>query len=300
MAPARRMLRAVIGVYDSGFGGLTVLRALRARLPEHDFVYLGDSGRAPYGGRDADTILDFSEQCVERLFEEGCALVVVACHTVSCVALRHLQQRYVPSADSARRILGVTIPAAEEAVGASAGHIAVLGTARTIASRTFEAEIAKLGAHTVTARAAPLLAPIVEEGWQDTEIARLAIARYVAGLETADTLLLACTHYPLLERAFREVVPSHVRVLDPGPAVARALESWLARHPGFVTPGSGSIRALCTGEPETFKKHGERMLGAPLPTVQHVALIDGRLAHRDRVEIATGQVVRPSTPPSPT
>jgi len=268
----------VIGVYDSGFGGLTVLRALRARLPEHDFVYLGDSGRAPYGGRDADTILDFSEQCAERLFEEGCALVVVACHTVSCVALRHLQQRYAPSKDSPRRILGVTIPAAEAAVSASAGHIAVLGTARTIASHTLEAELAKLGPHRVTTRAAPLLAPIVEEGWEDTEIARLAIARYVEGLEEADTLLLACTHYPLLERTFREVVPPHVHVLDPSPAVAIALEDWLVRHPGFVAPGAGHLRVLCTGEPATFQRHGERMLGAPLPAVQHVALVDGRLA----------------------
>ena len=113
----------MIGVYDSGYGGLTVLRALRAALPRQDFVYLGDSGRAPYGGRDAHTILDFAEQCVERLFEEGCALVVVACHTVSCVGLRHLQQRYAPTPDSPHRILGVTIPAAQAAVASSAGHI---------------------------------------------------------------------------------------------------------------------------------------------------------------------------------
>lgn len=282
----------MIGVYDSGFGGLTVLRALRERLPRHDFVYLGDSGRAPYGGRDADTILDFSEQCVERLFEEGCALVVVACHTVSCVALRHLQQRYAPRKDSPRRILGVTIPAAEEAVRLSRGHIAILGTARTIASRTFEAEIAKLGPHRVTARAAPLLAPIVEEGWESTEIARLAVEKYVAGLESADTLLLACTHYPLLLDAFRAVVPKSVNVLDPGPAVAAALEGWLARHPGFEAPGTGALRVLCTGEPHAFRTHGERMLGAPLPAVQHVALVNGRLAHRERVEITPGQIVR--------
>src|SRR5512138_577737 len=117
----------MIGVYDSGFGGLTVLRALMTALPTHDFVYLGDSGRAPYGGRDTDTLLDFAEQCTERLFDEGCALVVVACHTVSCVALRHLQRRYAPDPRSARRVLGVTIPAAEAAVARSAGHIGVLG-----------------------------------------------------------------------------------------------------------------------------------------------------------------------------
>src|SRR6476620_3473836 len=129
----------MIGVYDSGYGGLTVLRALRAALPTHDFCYLGDSGRAPYGGRDTGTLLDFAEQCAERLFEEGCPLIVVACHTISCVALRHLQRKYVGSVDRAsRRILGVTIPAAQAAVAASStragahGHIAVLGTFRTI------------------------------------------------------------------------------------------------------------------------------------------------------------------------
>src|SRR6188472_4426728 len=100
----------MIGVYDSGFGGLSVLRELHARLPERDFLYLGDSGRAPYGGRDADTLLDFAEQCIERLFEEDCRLVVVACHTISCVALRHLQRRYA-GPGSRRRVLGVTIPA---------------------------------------------------------------------------------------------------------------------------------------------------------------------------------------------
>src|SRR3954469_7942543 len=134
----------MIGVYDSGFGGLTVLRRLRQTLPERDFLYLGDTGRAPYGGRDTSTLLDFAEQCVERLFEEGCGVVVVACNTVSCVALRHLQRRYA-GPGSARRVLGVTIPAAEIATATSAGHIGVLGTTRTVASGTFETEIRKLG-----------------------------------------------------------------------------------------------------------------------------------------------------------
>lgn len=281
----------MIGVYDSGYGGLTVLRELRRALPGHDFVYLGDSGRAPYGGRDTDTVLDFAEQCVERLFEEGCRLVVVACHTVSCVALRHLQRRYVSDVSASRRILGVTIPAAEAAVAASAGHIGVLGTARTVASGTFATEIAKLGPHRVTQVAAPLLAPLVEEGWEDTDIARAAVARYVAGLDV-DTIVLGCTHYPLLLPAFQAVVGTGVRVLDPSPAVASRLVDWLARHPGFVEPGAGTVRVLCTGDPAAFRAHGERFFGAPLPSVGHVAEEAGRLAHRDRVHVPLGQVVR--------
>lgn len=287
----------MIGVYDSGYGGLTVLRALRAALPRQDFVYLGDSGRAPYGGRDAHTILDFAEQCVERLFEEGCALVVVACHTVSCVGLRHLQHRYAPTPHSPRRILGVTIPAAQAAVAQSAGHIGVLGTARTVASGTFVTEIGKLGPQRVTQRAASLLAPIVEEGWEDSDIARLAVARYLADLRDVDTLVLGCTHYPLLMSAIRAAAPATMTVLDPAPAVAARLVEWIGRHPGFAREGRGDLRVLCTGDPAPFFRHGARFLGEPLAEVLHVAEEGGRLAHRARAEIEAGQIVRAVTEP---
>lgn len=288
----------MIGVYDSGYGGLGVLRHLRRALPRHDFVYLGDSGRAPYGGRDVNTILDFAEQAVERLFEEGCRVVVVACNTVSCVALRHLQWRYCPEAGN-RRILGVTIPGAELAVRSSTRHIGVLATARTVASGTYSIEIGKLGPQPVTERAAPLLAAIVEEGWEDTDIAREAVRRYVADLPDIDALLLGCTHYPFLEAAFRAALPTGVQILDPAPYLAERLVAWLARHPGFDDPterseGSpaGELRILCTGDPVAFARHGSRFLGEPLPPVQHVAEVDGRLAHRDPSQAPIGQVVR--------
>jgi len=282
----------MIGIYDSGFGGLTVLAEVRRRLPQHDFVYLGDSGRAPYGGRDINTILDFAEQCIERLFEEGCKLVVVACHTVSCSALRHLQRKYAPEPNGPRRILGVTIPTAEAAVAISRGHIGIIGTARTVQSGTFVTEIAKLSSHRVAAVAAPLLAPIVEEAWESTGIAREAVARYVGAFGDIDTLVLACTHYPLLRAAFDVAVPAHVQVLDPSSSIAQSLVNWLERHPGFVRAGTGELRALCTGHPEMFRQHGRRFLGEDLPLVQHVAEERGRLAHRAEVVISRGQVVR--------
>lgn len=283
----------MIGVFDSGFGGLSVLRHLRRALPERDFCYLGDSGRAPYGGRDLHTLLDFSEQAVERLFEEGCRVVVVACHTVSCIALRHLQQRYA-SADSDRRVLGVTIPGAELAVQRSRGHIAVVATARTVASGTWSAEIAKLAPHRVTALATPLLAPIVEEGWEDTDIARLAVARYLAELpEGVDTVVLGCTHYPLLQPVFEAAVGPRIQVVDPAPYVAERLIDWLERHPGLDDAGTGKLRVLCTGDPVAFARHGARFLGEPLPPVQHVAEEHGRLAHRDPGLAHRGQFVRP-------
>lgn len=279
----------MIGVYDSGFGGLTVLRQIRRALPERELLYLGDSGRAPYGGRDPETLLDFAEQCVERLFEEGCRLVVVACNTISCVALRHLQRRYA-GPRSTRRVLGVTIPAAEAAVAASAGHIGVLGTARTVASHTFVEEIAKLGPHRVTQRAAPLLAALVEEGWEGTDIARQAVARYLEGLEHVDTLLLGCTHYPLLLPAFEAV--SGARVLDPAPYAAERLKDWLVRHPEFDEAGPGGLRVLCTGNPEAFARHGRRFFGEELPFPGHVAEEGGRLRHRDSLSVVVGQVMR--------
>ena len=280
-----------VGVYDSGFGGLTVLRQLRRVLPDLDYVYLGDSGRAPYGGRDVDTVLDFSEQCVERLFGEGCRVVVVACHTVSCVALRHLQQRY---GSDERRVLGVTIPAAEAAVGLTRGHIGFVGTARTVASHTFCTEVRKLDpAVRVSEVAAPLLAPIVEEAWEETEIAKLAVQRYVAKFSDIDTLVLGCTHYPLLERAFLREVPPGVTVLNPAPQVAERFRTWCERHPGFAPAGAGRLRVLSTGDATRFAAHGTRFLGEPLPPVEHVAERAGRLALCAEGGEPIGQVVRP-------
>jgi len=285
----------VIGVYDSGFGGLGVLRHLRRALPQRDFVYLGDSGRAPYGGRDANTVLDFAEQALERLFEEGCRLVVVACNTVSCVALRHLQQRYC-SPQSDRRILGVAIPGAEVAVASSQGHIGIIATERTVASGTYVDEIAKLGPHRVTQLATPLLAPIVEQGWEKSEVARLAVKRYLGELGEIDTLLLGCTHYSMLAEAIRTALPAAMAIVDPAPFVAERLGDWLERHPRFDQEGcraTGELRVLCSGAPELFARRGARFLGEPLPAVEHVAEHDGRLAHRDPRDGPVGQVVRP-------
>lgn len=278
-----------IGVYDSGFGGLTVLRELRRALPDHDFTYLGDSGRAPYGGRDVHSILDMAEQCVERLFAEGCRVVIVACHTVSSVALRHLQRRY--SGDNVR-VLGVTIPAAESAVEVTRGRIGFLGTERTVASGTFTTEVRKLSASiTVVEGSAPLLAPLVEEGWEETDVARTAVARYVRALGEVDTLVLGCTHYPLLRPAFEAALPPSVALLDPAPYVAGRLAEWLQRHPGFSDPAGGRLRALSTGAPDRFAQLGERFLGEPLPQVGSLVERNGRLDLGLR-EVSSGQVVR--------
>jgi glutamate racemase len=279
-----------VGVFDSGFGGLSVLRHLRRRLPDLDYIYLGDSGRAPYGGRDLNTVLDFAEQCVERLFAEGCRAIVVACHTVSCVALRHLQQRY---AGPSRRVLGVTIPAAECAVAQTKGRIGFLGTSRTVASHTFRTEVHKLAPDVhVSEVAAPLLAPIVEEGIEEGEIARLAVERYLSLVGEMDTLVLGCTHYPLLRKAFESAIPGGVSILDPAPYVAGRFADWLERHPGFATENRGTLRILSSGETARFAANAPRFLGEPPPAIEHIAERAGRLTFSPEDAEPAGQLVR--------
>jgi glutamate racemase len=286
-------LEPVIGVYDSGYGGLTVLRALLATMPDRQFVFLGDNGRAPYGDREVGTLLDFAEQSVERLFEEGCSVIVVACHTVSCVALRHLQKKYN---DEHRRVLGVTIPAAELAIASGKKKIGWFGTSRTVSSRTPATEILKLDrSATIQLVAAPLLAAIVEEALEGTEIARLAVEHYLTKLSEVDVIVLGCTHYPLLADHFRRLSAAGVEVLDPSPFVAQCLQRWLERHPDFDRLAAGEesrLRILSTGDPQAMAQHGARFLGQTLPRVEHIAEVGGRLAHRETPARVEGQVVR--------
>jgi len=279
-----------IGVFDSGYGGLSVLRELRRELPAINTVYFGDSGRAPYGGRDLETVLDFSEQCVELLFAQGCRVVIVACHTVSCVALRHLQQRY---GGTERRVLGVTIPAAENAVAVTRGHIGFLGTTRSVASHTFCTEVHKLSPETrVTEMPAPLLAPIVEEGWERSDIARLAVEKYLAQLPGVDTLVLGCTHYPLLREVFEKCAPPGVRVLDPAPFVASRFADWLTRHPEFQNLGTGQMRILSSGNAADFSENSARFLGEQPPLIEHVAEHGGQLDFQPESGEPLGQFMR--------
>jgi len=236
-------------------------------------------------------VLDFAEQCVERLFEEGCRLVVVACHSVSCTALRHLQRKYAPEPKGRLRILGVTIPTAQAAVRISAGHIGIIGTARTVQSGTFATEIAKLSSHRVTAVAAPLLAPIVEEGWEGSDIARMAVERYVSNFDAIDTW---CSHARTIrcscerfERRSPAPCTSSTRALTSRGACSIGLSATL----GSSTQGM-AVCACYAPATRGVSGHARRFMGAGIPEVQHVAEEFGRLAHRDAVRVVVGQVVR--------
>jgi glutamate racemase len=276
------MLLPVIGVFDSGFGGLTVLGALLRSLPEYDYLYLGDSARAPYGTRSPDAVLEFTREAVEFLFDEGCPLVILACNTASARALRTLQQRHLPARRPDRRILGVVRPSAEALAGlpagtvalpgttppaATEGTVAVLGTPGTIASDSYGIELGKLAPRLrLVQQACPLLVPLVEAGELAGAGTEYFLHKYLDPLlrmpDPPTRVLLGCTHYPLLVPAIRRVVPPELELLAQGEIVAERLGTWLERHPEMrARLGRGGRRRYATtDDPAWFAARGSAIL----------------------------------------
>jgi len=227
----------MIGVFDSGFGGLTVLKSIVQELPEYDYLYLGDNARVPYGGRSERIVYEFTKQAVDYLFRQGCPLIIIACNTASAKALRRIQQEYLPKTYPERRVLGVVRPSVEEVVERTTNDkVGLLATERVVSSGAFIREINKLKPSIeIFQQACPLLVPIVEAGEQNWEGTDLIVERYLRELfdqdEGIDTLLLACTHYPILYSTFEKHVPSNVIMLEQGPIVAKKLKDYLLRHP---------------------------------------------------------------------
>ena len=250
-----------IGVFDSGYGGLTILSAIRKLLPEYDYVYLGDNARSPYGTRSFDVINDFTLQAVRYLFSEGCPLVILACNTASAKALREIQQKYLPtSEDPSRRVLGVIRPTAE-VVGnvTETKHIGIMATPGTISAQYYEVELAKLFPDvSVHGQACPMWVPLVEYGESNGEGADFFVQKYLNELleqdKQIDSIVLACTHYPLLRPKIEQYLPEGITLLSQGELVATSLKDYLHRHPEMndrLTQG-GSIRYLTTECPDKF------------------------------------------------
>ena len=250
-----------IGVFDSGYGGLTILSAIRKLLPEYDYVYLGDNARSPYGTRSFDVINDFTLQAVRHLFSEGCPLVILACNTASAKALREIQQKYLPtSEDPSRRVLGVIRPTAE-VVGnvTETKHIGIMATPGTISAQSYEVELAKLFPDvSVHGQACPMWVPLVEYGESNGEGADFFVQKYLNELleqdKQIDSIVLACTHYPLLRPKIEQYLPEDITLLSQGELVATSLKDYLHRHPEMndrLTQG-GSIRYLTTECPDKF------------------------------------------------
>jgi glutamate racemase len=269
-----------IGVFDSGYGGLTILRSLREHLPEYEYLYLGDNARAPYGTRSFDIVYDFTLQAVKYLFAQGCPLVILACNTASAKALRTIQQRWLPTCeDPTRRVLGVIRPTAEYISSATRnGHVGIFATPGTIASESYNIEIAKQnpGFHT-TGRACPMWVPLVENGDAECDGADYFVNRDVQALLAADadidTIVLGCTHYPLLYNKIRAAVPDDINILKQGDIVARSLKDYLHRHPEMDCrlARTGSAGFLTTENPDRFADLATLFLGHDIQA-KHVAL----------------------------
>ncbi len=228
-----------IGVFDSGYGGLTILKELQLALPTHDFIYLGDNARAPYGPRSYETVYQYTLEAVDWLFDKGCDLVILACNTASAKALRTIQQKDLASRGSHKRVLGVIRPTTE-VLGqfSSSHHVGIVGTKGTVESESYPTEIAKFFPEVqVFQQACPMWVPIIENRAYDTQGARFFVEQDLNALfaksGNIDTLLLGCTHYPLLLDTIEALVPKGVTVLTQGDIVAKSLVNYLQRHPGI-------------------------------------------------------------------
>ncbi len=266
-----------IGVFDSGYGGLTILHGIRQLLPHHDFIYLGDNARAPYGPRSFEVVYEFTRQAVRHLFAEGCHLVILGCNTASAKALRSIQQNDLPQWDAHRRVLGIIRPTAEIVGGLTRSrHVGILATEGTIRSHSYAMEIAKLHPDIkVTGVACPFWVPLVEYNEADSPGADYFVKKYLDQLLHADsaidTIILGCTHYPILLPKILKYTPAGVRIVPQGEYVASSLLDYLQRHPemaGRCTQG-GHVRYLTTENAEKFKESAQIFLHEPIE-VEHI------------------------------
>ena len=262
-----------IGVFDSGYGGLTVLKSIIEKLPQYDFIYLGDNARAPYGSRSFDVVYEYTRQAVMKLFSMGCHLVILACNTASAKALRSIQQNDLPEFDPTRRVLGVIRPSVEKIPQYTKnGHVGILGTMGTVHSESYPLEIAKISgdALIVTQEACPMWVPLVENEEINNPAADYFVQKNLSQLfkkdPLIDTVILGCTHYPLLIPAIMKFLPGHVNLMDQGPIIALSLADYLNRHPEIDQKCSkySSRRFLTTESVQNFEPRASLFLGQPL------------------------------------
>jgi len=268
-----------IGIFDSGLGGLTILYGIRHRMPQYDFIYLGDNARAPYGTRSFDVVYQFTLQAVEKLFSMGCPLIILACNTASAKALRSIQQKYLPQAFPNRRVLGVIRPTAE-VVGTltKSNHIGILATEGTVRSESYKLEIQKLyPATTIVGQACPMWVPLVENGEYDKPGADYFIKDSIDKLLTADsqidTIILGCTHYPLLLPKIKQYTPKGITLIPQGQYIAESLQEYLQRHQEMehnITKG-GTCKYFTTESSEKFSESASVFLNEPIEAI-HITL----------------------------
>ena len=257
-----------IGIFDSGYGGLTILHGIRQLLPQYDYLYLGDNARTPYGTRSFDVVYEFTLQAVTKLFSMGCQLVILGCNTASAKALRSIQQNDLPRLDPTRRVLGIIRPTAE-VIGTltTTRHVGVLATEGTIRSESYTLEIQKLHPDiSVTGVACPFWVPLVEYNEADSPGADYFVKKRIDQIMTLDpqidALILGCTHYPLLMPKIRKYLPAGVSVISQGDYVASSLKAYLERHPQIERKCAkeASVHYLTTENPAKFKESAQTFL----------------------------------------
>ena len=261
-----------IGIFDSGYGGLTILHGIRQLLPEYDYLYLGDNARAPYGPRSFDVVYEFTRQAVVKLFEMGCHLVILGCNTASAKALRTIQQNDLTKIDPDRRVLGIIRPTAE-VIGdlTTSKHVGVLATEGTIKSESYNLEIHKLHPDLkVSGVACPFWVPLVEYNEADSPGADYFVKKRIDEImrkdPEIDTIILGCTHYPLLMPKILKYLPTGVRVVPQGEYVAESLKNYLERHPNIEQRCSknAAVHYLTTENPQKFKEQAQIFLHEPV------------------------------------
>ena len=254
--------KGAIGIFDSGYGGLTILEKIRELLPNYDYIYLGDNARTPYGTRSFEVVYDFTLQAVRKLFDLGCPLVILACNTASAKALRSIQQINLPEMDASRRVLGVIRPTVECISDITKSrHVGILATSGTIKSESYPLEIHKLNPDiTVTGEACPMWVPLVENNEFNSSGADYFIKQHIEHLldkdPQIDTIILGCTHYPLLLEKIKQYTPNHIRIIAQGEYVAHSLQNYLQRHSEIENrcTQNGTCRYLTTESKDKFQE----------------------------------------------
>ena len=250
----------MIGVFDSGYGGLTVFRELDKKFPKYDFIYFGDNARTPYGSRSPETIYEYTKEAVDWLFGQGCKLIILACNTAAAAALRRIQQE-----SPERKVLGVLIPVAETVAKENPTDVGILATKATVESQAYERELRKFLSPEVKIiqQAAPLLVPLIEEGWTEHPITREVLKHYLADFkkENIKNIILGCTHYPFIKHLITEEMPC-VKIFDSPSVIPASLENYLARHPEIEQKLSknGLRRYLTTDDPKSFSAFAQHHL----------------------------------------
>lgn len=270
----------MIGVFDSGLGGLTVLKELLKHLPEYDYLYLGDNARVPYGNKSQELIYNYSKQAVDFLFSQGAEIIIFACNSASSQALRKIQTEYLPKKYPDKKVLGVIRPLVEEVVrNEKIKKVGVIGTRATINSHIYKNEIKSLNSNLqVIEKATPLLVPLIEENWAHKPEARKILKNYLRELKMkqVDALILACTHYPYMLETIREIMPKRTLVSDPGEVVALSLKDYLLRHEDIKLKTSKKPKRLffTTDKSSTLKTLGEKFLKESIKDIKQININD--------------------------